>query len=206
MPDSLTRYRGYLLWTVILLFAGGAAFYYFTNRPAPKPITIITPTPRPSPTPLPSPTPIVLVVQVSGAVARPGLVRLPEGSRVDDAIKAAGGFRSDADEVRVNLAKRVADGELIVVPRLGETPPAPVATTPGARATATATSAPTIVNINTATVDELDKLPGIGPTTARNIIEYRQANGPFQKPEDIMKVRGIGQSLYDGIKNLISVR
>lgn len=206
MPDSLTRYRGYILWTVILLFLVGAAVTYIFNRPESKPIPIITPTPRPTPTPLPSPTPIVLVVQVSGAVARPGIVRLPEGSRVDDAIKAAGGLRGDADELRVNLAKRVADGELIVVPRIGETPPAPVPTTPGARATATVPPAPSSININTATVEELDRLPGIGPTTARNIIAYRQANGPFQKIEDVTKVSGIGPALYNDIKNLITIR
>jgi competence protein ComEA len=202
----MTRYRGYILWTVILLFLVGAAVTYFFNRPEPKPVTIITPTPRPSPTLLPSPTPIVLVVQVSGAVARPGLVRLPEGARVDDAIKAAGGLRSDADELRVNLAKRVADGELVVVPRIGEPPPVPVATISGTRVTATASSAPSIININTATAEELDKLPGVGPTTARRIIEYRQANGPFQKIEDITKVSGIGPALYNDIKNLITVR
>lgn len=198
MTEWLVRTRGYLM--LILLFAitlGGILFWL--RRPEPKPLQIITPTPRPTPTP---PT---LVVQVNGAVVNPGLVRLSDGARVDDAIKAAGGATSEADLSKLNLAKRVNDGELIVVPRLGEPTSAPSANTSSTRAMAT----PTVlakININTATAEELDKLPGVGPAIAQRIIEYRTANGPFQKIEDIMKVRGIGPAQFDAIKNLIVVR
>ena len=203
MNDWLARYRGYvaLAFVLIVAFSG---FTYFTRRTDPRPILIITSTPRPSPMPLPSPTPSTLVVQVNGAVARPGLLRLPDGARVDDAIKAAGGFAPDADAARVNLAKRLGDGELVLVPRLGE--PTTAANTAGPRPTATATATLAPVNINTATLDDLDKLPGVGPTTAQRIIEYRQANGPFQKPEDLLKVRGIGPAQFDALKHLIVVR
>lgn len=203
MPEWLARYRGYLFLTLVFaVVAGGLVIG--ARRPDPKPIQIVVPTARPTAAPLPTPTPTTIVVQVSGAVNTPGLVHLAAGARVDDAVKAAGGATADADLSRVNLARRVGDGEMIVVPRLGDPTAAPASAT-RERATATpALAAP--VNINTAGVDELDRLPGIGPALAQRIIDYRNANGPFQRIEDIVNVRGIGPAEFDAIKNLIVVR
>ena len=210
MADWLARNRGYLFLSLVFISALGAVLF-LSRRADPKPIQISTPPPRPSPTSAPSPTPVILLVQVNGAVANPGLMRLSDGARIDDAIKAAGGPTSDADLSRLNLAKKVSDGELIIVPRIGDPTPNPSVGTPTPRPTSTPrpTNTPTpvvIININTATVEELDRLPGIGPTTAQRIIEYRQANGPFQRIEDITKVRGISQAEFDAIKHLIVVK
>ena len=197
MSEWLTRYRGYLFLSLLFFIALGAILN-LARRPEPKPIQILTPTPRPSP------TPAILLVQVGGAVHNAGLVRLSEGARVDDAIKAAGGATAEADLSRINLARKVNDGEMIVVPKAGE--PIPV-TTPGAPSRATATAAVTEkININTATIEQLDKLPGIGPALAQRIVEYRQTNGPFATIEDVLKVRGIGPTQFDAIKSLIVVR
>ena len=203
MPDWLARYRGYMFLTLIFALAAGALLFA-ARRPDPKPIQIVVPTARPTAPPIATPTAVTIVVQVGGAVNAPGLVYLAAGARVDDAVKAAGGPTADADLSRLNLARRVGDGELIVVPKIGDPTSPPSGATPG-RATAT----PTIlapVNINTAGIEELDRLPGIGPAIAQRIIDYRNANGPFQRIEDIVKVRGIGPAEFDAIKDLIVVR
>ncbi len=199
MAEWMARHRGYLFLSLLFALASGGLLWW-TQRPEPKPIQIIVPTPRSSP------TAATLVVQVGGAVLRPGLVRLHEGARVDDAIKAAGGASSEADLSRLNLAKRVNDGDQIIVPKLGEPTAVPASGTSAARATSSSTPAPSKININTATAEQLDKLPGIGPSLAQRIVDYRNANGPFQRIEDLMKVRGIGQAQFDAIKNLIVVR
>jgi competence protein ComEA len=203
----LTANRGYIFLTLVFLVVLGGVVFAL-RRPEPQPVVISTPAPRPTATERPSPTPPLLVVQVSGAVVSPGLFRLSEGARVDDAIRAAGGPSPEADTTRLNLARKISDGEQIVVPKLGDPTAIPVATAAG-RATNTAPRAtPTIgiVNINTASEEELDRLPGIGPALAQRIIDYRQTNGPFQKIEDIMRVRGIGQAEFALLKNLIVVQ
>jgi competence protein ComEA len=130
---------------------------------------------------------------------------LAEGSRVKQAVEAAGGFTANADRDRVNLAAGLADGEQLYVPRVGEAVPATVAAPrPTPRAQSTGPAGP--VNINTASLVELDTLPGIGPALAQRIIDDRTANGPFQSPEDIKRVHGIGDALYEQIKGLIVVR
>jgi competence protein ComEA len=211
MNDWLSRYRGYLFLSLIFVTALGGV-YFLSHRTDPKPVQINTPFPRPIATLRPNPTPVSLVVQVSGAVVNPGLVHLSEGARVDDAIRAAGGPSEEADLASLNLARKVSDGEMLLVPKIGDsmtTPAAPAAgrSTPGTRvprATATATAV-LMVNINSASAAELNMLPGIGPSHAQAIIDYRQTNGPFQKIEDITKVRGIGPVEFEAIKNLIVV-
>ncbi|MEY2407184.1 MAG: competence protein ComEA, partial [Acidimicrobiaceae bacterium] len=147
--------------------------------------------------------PSLLVVHAAGAVNAPGLYRLASGSRVDDLISAAGGLAGGADADRINLAAPLADGERVYIPRVGETvPPAegPASVTGGS---SSASSGP--IDINTATVDELDSLPGIGPSIAQAIIDERERNGPFRSVDDLERVRGIGPSKLDQIRDLVRV-
>ena len=150
----------------------------------------------------PVPTEKPIVIQVTGAVPRPGVYALAQGSRVQDAISAAGGFLVDADKTGINLARALADGEQLDIPYTNGSSPviateAPVATE--------APSTAELVNINTASSTELDTLPGIGPTTAQKIIDYRTQNGPFVSIEDIINVSGIGPGTYEKLKDLITV-
>jgi competence protein ComEA len=141
------------------------------------------------------------VVQVAGAVMSPGLYSLTAGARVDDAVRAAGGLAAEAAADQLNLAAKVVDGQRLYVPRSGEaTPPATgssagAASNPpsGLSSTAGASgSSSVMVDINSATAEQLDELPGVGPTTAEAIVEYRTANGPFRSVEDLANVKGIG--------------
>lgn len=148
----------------------------------------------------PAPTQSPVVVHITGAVPRPGVYALPDGSRVQDAISAAGGFLAEAEKSQINLAALLIDGEKLDVPFLEGA--SPVLPTPGATVIAATTE---LININTASAVELESLPGIGPTTAQKIIEYREANGPFISIEDIVDVSGIGFGTYERIKDLITV-
>ena len=146
----------------------------------------------------------VVVVHVVGAVAVPGLVRLPSGSRVADAVSAAGGATSEADLSRVNLARPVTDGEQVVVPRPGEQ----ITLAPGGGGTAGSSAAPAgggPVNLNTADAAALDTLPGIGPVLAERIIAFRTENGPFASVDDLGEVSGIGDRLLEQLRPLVSV-
>ena len=143
----------------------------------------------------------LVVAQVAGAVTTPGLVRLREGDRVADAIAAAGGARPDADLDAVALAARVADGERIVVPVRGAGPPAPV---PGPRPDASAVAVGPI-HLNTATAEELETLPGIGPSLAAAILRERQARGGFRSVEDLDAVRGIGAARFAEVEPLVAL-
>lgn len=150
----------------------------------------------------PVPTEKPIVVYITGAVPRPGVYALAQGSRVQDAISAAGGFLADADKTGINLARALEDGEQLEIaytsgssPVIGTDIP-PTSETP---------SSSDLININTASQADLETLPGIGPTTAQKIIAYREANGPFVSTEDIVNVSGIGPGTYQRIKDLITV-
>jgi competence protein ComEA len=136
-----------------------------------------------------------LVVAISGRVLRPGLIRLPAGARVQDAIDAAGGVLPGTDLTMVNLARRVTDGELLVI---GVTP------APGDAGSAAGAPAGK-VNINSAGVSQLDTLPGIGPALAQRIIEYRTAHGGFRSVDELRKVEGIGDAKYAELKDRVTV-
>jgi competence protein ComEA len=141
-----------------------------------------------------------VAVHVAGRVRRPGLVRLPAGSRVQDAIRAAGGSAAGADLDAVNLARKLADGEQVLVPGPGDPPPPPP---PGAAADAgAAPSAP--LDLNTATLEQLDALPGVGEVTAGRIIAYRSAH-PFTAVDELLEVPGIGQRRFEQLKDLVTV-
>ncbi|MEO5839652.1 MAG: helix-hairpin-helix domain-containing protein [Acidimicrobiales bacterium] len=139
-----------------------------------------------------------VVIHVAGAVVSPGVYRLSDGARTIDAISAAGGARADADVARVNLAARLSDGLRVYVPALGETA-APIVD----GSSDTAAQGP--VNLNTATTDQLDALPGVGPATATAIIAYRRDHGPFASIEQLLDVPGIGPSKLAQIRALIVV-
>lgn len=154
----------------------------------------------------PAPTAEPIQVHVAGAVVRPGVYDMPEGSRVLDAVEAAGGFVAEADKNGLNLAARVEDAERLDVPYVaGYVPDASAGFTVVSEGTPSPLAGEDLVNINTASAGELDKLPGIGPTTAQKIIDYRTQKGPFATIEDIVNVSGIGAATFDEIKDLITV-
>lgn len=138
----------------------------------------------------------LLCVHVCGAVRAPGVYYLPEGSRVFDALTEAGGFAEDAATDYLNLALPIRDGEQIYFPRLEEA---------SALKAENRENVVGLININTADELLLSTLPGIGETRARDIVAYRKKNGRFEKPEDLMKVSGIKQNIYDRISECITV-
>ncbi|TFD65201.1 helix-hairpin-helix domain-containing protein [Cryobacterium ruanii] len=144
---------------------------------------------------------VIIFVHVLGAVERPGLFELRDGARVMDAIAAAGGLAAEADPAGVNLARILLDGEQFYVPRFGEVPPEPpAAADPGGA------NAPTAkVNLNTATVADLDSLPRVGPTMAQRIIDFRTTNGRFASVDGLQDVTGIGDKTFEALKDLITV-
>lgn len=153
-------------------------------------------------------TPSYIVVDVAGAVLNPSVVTLPAGSRVNDAIQAAGGLMSDADTTAINRAKTLTDGEQVYVPTQGENAPVSAEGGTGAASSSAAVSSPSepaLVNINTASIDELDTLPGVGPSTAQAIVDDRTQNGPFTSTEDLMRVSGIGEKKFEKLSSLICV-
>lgn len=137
-----------------------------------------------------------LVVQVVGEVAKPGVYDLAVGSRVLDAVFAAGGFLTNADQSSVNLARPVNDGEQILILAVGSTSANSGVGIPGHTA---------LVNLNLADSAALDSLPGIGPALAQRIVDYRSANGGFRSIDDLGRVAGIGQALVAKLKNLVSL-
>jgi competence protein ComEA len=147
---------------------------------------------------------VELQVYVSGAVINPGVYTLRAGARLVDALAAAGGATAEADLAAVNLARRVRDEEHYHVPRVGEAPPA------GSGGEDEAGGAPALagnrpINLNTASVDLLVTLPGIGPSKAKAIVDYRRRNGPFKSVDEIINVPGIGPSTYELIRPLVTV-
>jgi competence protein ComEA len=181
-----------VLAAVAVVVVTGAAVLAWWSRPRTEPVVpqlAVTAQPVPSPT-----AAAALVVAVSGQVREPGLVRLKPGARVADAIEAAGGALPDADLKYLNLARLVADGELITV---GLPPP------PGEAADATGPGGK--VNLNTATQEQLETLPGVGPTLAQRIIDHRETHGPFRSVEQLQAVSGIGEVRFGELRDLVTV-
>lgn len=146
-----------------------------------------------------------IVVYVAGAVNHPGVVQLAEGARAKDAVDACGGFLPTADTNGVNLAQKLKDGMQITVPEKSPQGTAVQGAAGGAQAGAAKPLPDGMVNINTADEKELDKLPGIGPAMAKRIVEYRTENGAFQAPEEIKRVKGIGDAKYEKMKDKIAL-
>ena len=169
------------------------------------------------------PTPLTVRIHVAGAVFRPGVYTVSSSARVVDAVKAAGGATSRADLERINLAQTIVDTEQVfvpfrssrttkitVAPRLRPsrtTNPVSVPTFPGALPIVgmPTTTATPLINLNSATSDQLDTLPGVGPSTAKAIISYRNRKGPFGKVEDLLNVPGIGPSKVAAIRDQVTV-
>jgi competence protein ComEA len=155
--------------------------------------------------------PADVVVQVVGAVHRPGLVRLPTGSRVADAVRAAGGLTATAQAASVNLARVLVDGEQLLVQRRGRPPilpaPGPAVGSAGGAAAGSATGgSPTApVDLNTASLEQLDGLPGIGPVLAQRILDWRTANGRFDSIDELGEVSGIGEAHLSDLRPLVVV-
>ncbi len=180
---------------VVALAVVGGMVLLIAARPAPVSITINPPPPTPAP--LPSSTPAPLVVYVTGAVNQPeSVVTLPAGSRVQDALVAAGGAAADADLERLDMAAPLHDGDTIHVYLRGET------SQPSDNQAAPSTSG--VVHVNRATLDELDTLPGIGPALAQRIIDYRTANGDFTSLQDLLEVSGIGEHTIQQLEGLVA--
>jgi competence protein ComEA len=197
----------YSLVGVMAGFALAGLLLFIARAPAGEPISL-----------QPAPTKEPIAVHVIGAVPRPGLYEFAEGARIQDAIDAAGGLLTSADVNTINLAALLEDGQQLTIPyKPGEAPVAGDAsdpsdddslTLPGSEETPipSGSNESELVNINTASVEELDKLPGIGPTIAQRIVDYRTENGPFSVIEDILNVSGVGPSTFDNIKDFITTQ
>ena len=194
MEQWLERYRGMLFAALVVLIIAVVVILQ-VRRPKPEPIKLSTATPIPTPEATPTPRP--LRVYVSGAVKDPDVYELAANSIVKDAVLAAGGATDEADLDRINLAAPLADGQQIYVPHQGEEdfPVEPPSRAPAADDNK--------ININTADAVALESLPGIGPSLAQRIIDYREANGPFAQIEDIVNVSGIGPGILAKIEDLI---
>ncbi len=148
--------------------------------------------------------PPLIFVQVAGAVVEPGVYQMPDGSRAFQAIVQAGGFAQDADQQTVPLASRLTDGCRLYVPKIGETLSGPVLTGgSGGSGGSTGSSGP--VSLNSATLEQLDSLPGIGPSLAQKIIDFRQAQGPFTSVDQLGDVPGIGDSKLEQLRPLVTL-
>ncbi|MDG4841067.1 ComEA family DNA-binding protein [Micromonospora sp. WMMD967] len=188
------------LAVVAVVVVLGAAGWAWRSRPQSEAVApLVGETPSAASTSDPSgPGSGELVVAVAGKVRKPGLVRLPAGSRLADAVQAAGGPLPGVDLALLNPARKVTDGELIVV---GVTPPpAPAGPAGGGAATATGP-----LNLNTATLAQLDALPGVGPVLAQRILSHRDQHGGFKAVGDLRQVDGIGDARYEQLKDLVTV-
>ena len=193
--SGLSRREIALVSVIGLAAVAGVGWWYL--RSLPQPVAVHA---RPAPASTVAATPSTVIVHVTGSVASPGVYDLPEGARVVDAIEAAGGAKRGAERGALNLAAVLVDGQQVVVPRAGEAP-VPSATA-GA---APGTTAGTLVNVNTATADELETLPGIGEVLAATIVQHREEHGPFTSVDQLLDVSGIGEVTLEEIRDLVTV-
>ncbi|MGU3436101.1 helix-hairpin-helix domain-containing protein [Actinomycetes bacterium M1A6_2h] len=171
-----------------------AALFVWRDRPVPQPVSALPVVVTTSVAAEPA-IAADLVVSVVGAIARPGLVTVPPGSRVADVLRAGGGALPGTDLLGLNLAQKVSDGDQIVVG--APAPPVSSAGTPD-------NGASRVVSLNSATESELDALPGVGPVTAASIVAWREANGPFTSVDQLSEVDGIGPTRLEKLRDLVS--
>ncbi len=206
----LQRYRSHIYLTLALASVFG--MYTFAERqPQPEPIQLVTPTAQICVTaPTPEPTRTVRV-HVVGAVVDPGVYVLGQDARIVDAVLAAGGMSAEADPEGVNLADRISDGQQLRVPFLDArpsptlTPMPPAEDVRSGESSTGPVSVSGLINLNTASAAELERLPGIGPVLAQRIVTDREAQGPFASVEEIMRVSGIGEAIHAGLRDLVTV-
>ena len=194
MPDLPFTRRQLLVGGVVALILLILAGRWLLGAGASQPLAVPPPV-------VPSTTSVAakaVVVDVVGAVRRPGLYRLSEGARVADALARAGGATSKAQLELVNLAAPLADGEQVVVPRRGAAAP----TAGGGGAAAGVAAGP--VHLNTATLEQLDSLPGVGPVTAQKILDYRQEHGAFGSVDELDGIPGIGPARLEQLRDLVA--
>ena len=193
---------------VLAALLAGAYLWWSRPEPQPAPQPVLRSAVRPASAATaalratPGPSQTTVVVDVAGKVRHPGVVSVPAGARVIDAIKAAGGLRPGADAGTLNLARRVVDGEQIPV-GVEVTPAAvPPAAPPGPAGTAVPG---TPVDLNAATAAQLDQLPGVGPVLAQRIVDYRTQHGAFRSVDELRQVSGIGEAKFGDVKSLVRV-
>jgi competence protein ComEA len=195
--DMLSRGEIAGLIVVLVAVLGGAGLWY--ARSLPKPVTIAAEDAGAGGAASASPSPVpTMIVDVAGAVRRPGVYEFSEGERVIDAIERAGGPRPKADLGLLNLAAPLTDGTQILVPVAGPSGAPATGGSPGS-------SAGGLMNINSATETELETLSGIGEVLAATIVEYREQNGPFASVDDLLDVSGIGPSTLEDIRDQVTV-
>ncbi len=180
--------RPLVIAVVVAVAAGALVVVVRARTPAPVPVEVVEATPEPTPPPL-------IVVDVEGAVARPGVVRLASGARVADALAAAGGTTPDADPAALNKAAALRDGARVYVPRYGETPPAGSVGSDSERK----------IDINHASAAELESLPGIGPSTAARIVRAREQK-TFTKVEELQTRGLVTARIFSDIRELVTTR
>ena len=155
---------------------------------------------------LPSSTPEPIAVFITGAVERPGVYRVPRDSRLVEVVALAGGFLEGADVTQLNLAEKVEDGQEINIPGPADVPTPQLVIGGGGLLVTPTLPAGGLININTATAAQLEGLPGIGPTTAARIVQYREENGLFERVDDLLKVPGIGPATLEEIRAFVTVQ
>lgn len=181
----LERYRMPIVALLVVIIVAGGSVLFVRRGGLGEPLVITTPIPTVA-------VPRPIKVYVTGAVARPGVLTLREGDRIEDALAAAGGASQEADLPAINLAAKVRDEQQVYVPKKGESPPR------------IAPGQPQRININTAPAELLDSLPGLGEVRSRRIVEERTQNGPFTTTEELVSRKIIPRSTYDGLKDLIT--
>ncbi|HEU0114345.1 MAG TPA: ComEA family DNA-binding protein [Thermomicrobiales bacterium] len=152
----------------------------------------------------PAATPAAFVVEIAGAVATPGIYQVDPEARLANVVATAGGFAPQADLTALNLARRISDGDKIVIPSLAAAT-APVVA-PNAPSGPTTASTGQALDLNAASADELDALPGIGPVLAQRIVDDRTTNGPFATVDELARVQGISPRMVDALRGLVVVR
>lgn len=211
LPDRLAAWRDVLpelTWPRIAGAAGVVvgvvgAVWFLTREPPAPPLVLPRAAPEASTAvsssgPSIGGTPATITVHAAGAVARPGIYALPAAARVADLVAAAGGAAPEADLDQVNLAAKVADAERVYLPRKGEPPPPAEGAAAGGQPAGP-------LDLNTATPDQLDALPGVGPATAQAILQFRSRNGRFRSVDDLLDVRGIGPAKLEVLRPLVKV-
>ncbi len=171
--------------------------------------TPITLSPPPTATatllPEPSQTPAPIVVQIKGAIKQPGVYYLEKDARLSDLIASAGGLLSNADEKRINLAVLIHDGDYYYIPEVNETIPETASNAPSNSNVTEDEQFEYPLDLNTASQEALESLPGIGPSKATEILAYRDENGPFKKVDDIINVPGIGPTTLETLRSYLYV-